>query len=339
MLENNTPKVSLIIPVYNVEKYIRKALESVATQTLKDIEVIIINDGSNDSSIKIVEEFIQKYDNFRLINQENQGLSAARNTGLKEARGDYIAFMDSDDYLANNFLEYLYNLAVENGADISCCNYKIYYPKTNFSIYMPVVPLTNIYNKEKALRKLIMDITLHYYAWNKLYKRTLFSENDIEFPDIFFEDISTVPRLFYFANKVAVSPKGLYYYTRRKDSILNTMNVKKVNDYTTSLGIVRNFIDKRGSFNIYKNTLRKYALRVAAVNYYSILSMHFREMNFRGIYSNIKNSNNSIKYFVSNKFKKVETVMIDMPYKIVVPMKKRCKKKKKGKADSSASGD
>lgn len=338
-MNKKIPKISLIIPVYNVQEYIEKALQSVANQTFKDFEVIIVNDGSKDQSVEIAKKFINKYDNFKLINQENQGLSAARNTGLREAKGEYIAFIDSDDFIESNFLEELYHLSVDNDADISYCNYKIYYPKMNWSLYMPFASRSKVYSKQKALKTLILDVTLHYYAWNKLYKRTLFTDNNIEFPDMFFEDIATTPRLLYFANKCAVSSKGLYHYTRRKGSILSTMNVKKVNDYTTSLGIIRNFIDKQGEYDKYKTILKIYGLRVMLVNYYSIFDMHFREMNFNGMATNIKRSNESIKYFVGENYKTVDDVVVKMPYEIQVPPERVHPKKKEKKTESSVFED
>ena len=338
-MNKKIPKISLIIPVYNVQEYIEKALQSVVNQTFKDFEVIIVNDGSKDQSVEIVKKFIKKYDNFRLINQENQGLSGARNTGLKEAKGEYIAFIDSDDFIENNFLEELYNLAVDNDADISYCNCKIYYPKMNWSLAMPFVSRSKVYSKQKALKTLIMDVRLHHYAWNKLYKKTLFTDNNIDFPNMFFEDIATTPRLLYFANKCAVSSKGLYHYTRRKGSILSTMNVKKVNDYTASLGIVRNFIDKQGEYDKYKINLKLYSLRVMFVNYYSIFDMHFREMNFKGMATNMKRSNDSIKYFVGKNYKTVDDVVVKMPYEIQVPPAKVHHKKKEKKTESSVFED
>ena len=123
--------ISLVMPVYNVEKYLKRALESVQTQTFKNFELIIVNDGSTDGSKAIAESFCEKNENFILINQENQGPSVARNTGLKVCKGDYIGFMDSDDYLEPEFLESLYTAATENDADIACCNFNLYYPEEN----------------------------------------------------------------------------------------------------------------------------------------------------------------------------------------------------------------
>ena len=107
----DTPKISLIIPVFNTEKFLKKALESVEKQTFKYFETIIVNDGSTDKSAEIIENFAKKNKNVTVINQSNQGLSAARNTGIKNARGEYIAFLDSDDFLMPTFLSSLYRLA------------------------------------------------------------------------------------------------------------------------------------------------------------------------------------------------------------------------------------
>ena len=333
------PVISLIIPVYNVQDYLRKALCSVMAQTFEDFEAIIINDGSTDKSQEIIEEFLKKDARFQLVNQENAGLSAARNTGLKKAQGEYVAFLDSDDFLKEDYLETLYQTAVKNDADIVYCNYEFYYPKINRSFFMPCTSRRAVYSKTKALRKLIMDITLHFYSWNKLCKRSLFSENDVWFYDMFFEDISTSPRLFYFANKVAVLRKSLYYYTKRKGSILSTMDVKKINDYTKAMGMIRHFLEQQNDYQAYRASFRIYAYRVALVNYYSIFQMHFRERNFRGMRQNFKRSNKSIRYFISDKYKLTADSALT-PYPIELPPKRsRAVYTESQKPQSSISGE
>ena len=167
----SNPAISLVMPVYNVENFLSKALTSVENQTFKDFEMIIVDDGSSDKSYEIAKEFCGRNPNFKLIKQKNSGPAAARNTGVTHCKGDYIAFMDSDDYLEKKFLEELYNLAQKTGADITCCNFNMYYPNKNLRIYMPFNSLPGVYTKSKALRKLILDVSVHYFIWNKLYKR------------------------------------------------------------------------------------------------------------------------------------------------------------------------
>ena len=320
-LNVDNPKVSLIIPVYNVESYLRKALDSAVNQTLANFEIIAINDGSTDSSYEILKEYESKYENFIVINKENEGLSAARNTGIKAAKGEYIAYLDSDDYLAPNFLETLYTMAINNDAEISCCNYKMYFPKSNIKITMPTIPESGVYSKERALKKLILDYTLHYFSWNKLCKKSIFEENKIHFYDMYFEDISTSPRLFYNAKKIAITTKPLYYYTQRPGSILSTMNVKKINDYTKALGIIRNYLEQKNDYKIYRSTFRHYAFRVRLVNYFSVTRMHIKFKTFSGFINNIKINNKLINFYIDDNYK-LEEGIIKMPYLLMPPEKK-----------------
>lgn len=320
-LNADNPKVSLIIPVYNVESYLRKSLDSAINQTLDDFEIIAVNDGSTDSSYEILKEYANKYDNFIVINKENGGLSDARNAGLKAAKGEYIAFLDSDDYLAPNFLETLYTMASDNNAEIACCNYKMYFPKSNIKITVPTIPESGVYSKEQALKKLILDYTVHYFSWNKLCKRSIFEENKIQFYDMYFEDISTSPRLFYNATKIAITTKPLYYYTQRPGSILNTMNVKKINDYTKALGVIRNYLEEKNDYKVYRSTFRHYAFRVRLVNYFSISRMHFQFKTFTGIINNIRINNKLINFYIDDNYK-LENGIIKMPYLIMSPVKK-----------------
>lgn len=317
----SNPAISLVMPVYNVEKFLNKALASVENQTFKDFEMIIVDDGSSDKSYEIAEEFCSKNTNFKLIKQENSGPAAARNTGVSHCKGEYIAFMDSDDYLEKNFLEELYNLAQKTGADIACCNFNMYFPNKNLKVYMPFNSLPGVYTKSKALRKLILDIGVHYFIWNKLYKKELFLERNIKFDDMYFEDISTSPRLFYFAKTVAFTSKALYNYTMRENSILHSINAKKVNDYIKALGIIKSFLEENNDYEEYSGHVWAYAQRVKFVVYYYIINLHLKALNFKGFGKNISCAMKSINYFTDKKINgNIEN--IDVPYEVKDPQQK-----------------
>lgn len=296
------PKISLIIPVYNVEKYIRETLESVLAQTFTDYEVIMVNDGSTDESLGILREYAGKYDNFKLINQENCGLSRARNVGVTESKGEYVAFLDSDDFLSPKFLEELYDAAVENNADISCCNYYLYYDKSGKKIYMPFTAKTGVYSNETAMKKLIMDTTFHFFMWNKLFKRDLFVKNNIIFYDMYFEDIAVCPQLFFFANKVAFVNKALYYYRRHRGSIISLIDAPKTNDFIVSLGIIRNFLEEKNVYKKYKMVFKIYAFRFKFQVGYCILTDHLDKLNFSEVGVNLKRAYSAINLFKSDKY-------------------------------------
>lgn len=317
----SNPAISLVMPVYNVENFLNKALTSVENQTFKDFEMIIVDDGSSDKSYEIAEEFCSRNPNFKLIKQKNSGPAAARNTGVTHCKGEYIAFMDSDDYLEKNFLEELYNLAKKTGADITCCNFNMYYPNKNLKIYMPFNSLPGVYTKSKALRKLILDISVHYFIWNKLYKKELFLERNIKFDNMYFEDISTSPKLFYFAKTVAFTSKALYNYTMRENSILHSINAKKVNDYIKALGIIKSFLEENNDYEKYSGHVWIYAQRVKFVVYYYIINLHLKALNFKGFGKNISCAMKSINYFTDKKISgNIEN--IDVPYEVKDPQQK-----------------
>ncbi len=316
----NKPAVSLIIPVYNVEKYLKKALKSVESQTFQDFEVIIVDDGSTDKSIEIIKEFCQRNPNFILITQKNQGPSAARNTALAICRGEYIGFMDSDDFLEPTFLESLYNAAIENDADIACCNFNFYYPDRKLKVYYPFAS-SGIYSKTKALRKLILDIGTRHFVWNKLSRRNLFFDNNLKFDEMYFEDIATSPKIFFYADKIVLSGKALYNYTSRDSSILHTIDIVKINDFIKSLGIIRNFLEHENAYEDYKNHIWVYAQKSKIVTYYFILLLHAKAMNFKGFSDNIVAATKSIDYFAGNDFLPDQS---DIP-RLLRPIKKPVK--------------
>ena len=173
------PKVSLIIPVYNVENYIEKCLNSVVNQTLKDMEVIIVNDGSKDSSKQKIEKYLKKYPTIKYLEKENGGLSDARNYGMPYATGEYVAFLDSDDYVEKTMYEEMYNLGKKENADMVECDFVWEYPNKKRE------DIGEIYNNKKEMIEKGQVV-----AWNKLIKREILKKTNIKFPvGLRYEDI------------------------------------------------------------------------------------------------------------------------------------------------------
>ena len=220
--------ISIIVPVYNVEKYLEKCVISIISQTYKNIEIILVDDGATDNSGKICDELKEKDKRIQVIHKKNGGLSDARNAGLKIARGEYIGFVDSDDYIEKDMFETLYKLNKENNADISIVSfYELYGGKI---IGVRDSKKLEILDKIEAMKELLIDTKIQSYAWNKLFKKELFK--DIIFPtNKNFEDIATTLLLFEKANKIVLLESPKYYYVRRDDSIIGVKNYKTYKDY------------------------------------------------------------------------------------------------------------
>ena len=232
-----SPKISVIIPVYNVEQYLPRCLDSVLAQTFTDFEVICVNDGSPDNSAAILTEYAQRDNRIRIINQENQGLSGARNTGLKTAQGEYIYFLDSDDCLHPQALEVLYRFITENKADIVSCDFS----KNDTSIpsfqkiEISDIPFEITDNPLHFNKK---GYTLHISACTKLYKRSIL--NDLEFiRGIHFEDCPWTLAIWAKHPRTVVLQEKLYYYTIDENSISHCKaKPQQIKDYHTGLNFV-----------------------------------------------------------------------------------------------------
>ena len=230
---NNGALISVVIPVYNVEDYLVFCLESIINQTYKKLEIIIVDDGSTDKSGNIADSYSRKDPRIRVIHKKNGGLSDARNKGLDASKGEYICFIDSDDYVNYNYIEILYNLCVENKADISICSFM----KTSREL----TKIDGLENRKSYVidgRDTIKRIykgkgkNIAFTAWNKLYKRSLFTNNNIEYPKgRLYEDDTTTYRLFYITKKVAITEECLYYYRIRNNSIMTSkIDERKIKD-------------------------------------------------------------------------------------------------------------
>lgn len=222
-MHNDNIVISIVVPVYNVEIYLDKCIKSIVGQSYRNLEIILVDDGSTDNSLNICNFWIDKDERIKIIHKKNGGLSSARNAGIDIATGDYIAFVDSDDYIDNEFVAKLLNKMLETDSDIVCCGYyEIINGERNISNKKLIC---GEYTKKEALEMLI-KWDIQDYAWNKLYRRSLFE--NIRYPEgRNYEDMATTYKIFLKANKVTVIGEKLYNYLIRKGSISNTDNNKR----------------------------------------------------------------------------------------------------------------
>lgn len=223
-------KVSVIVPVYKVEKYLNKCVDSIISQTYKNLEIILVDDGSPDNCPRICDEYAQKDDRIKVIHKQNGGLSDARNAGIDVASGEYIAFVDSDDYINKLMIETLYKDMIVNNVDISVVGYKYVAEGEKISSDEEIsTSNVRIVDKTFALTCLFGDNQIGNYAWNKLYARELF--NDIRYPKgKKMEDLGTTYLLFQKASKISLNDAKLYNYLQRGDSIVHIVDTKLMND-------------------------------------------------------------------------------------------------------------
>lgn len=233
--------ISVIIPVYNVEKYLQECLNSVIAQTYKNIEIIVIDDGSTDNSGKICDEYAKKDNRIKVIHKANGGLSDARNFGIDISKGKYVYFVDSDDYIDIDTIESMYKIAKDYSADIVTFSHYILNEQNLFCNYTSKIKeLTNI----EGIKEVVIDSKIRSYAWEKLWKKELFDE--IRFPKgRKFEDIITTPLLFEKANKIVLYDVPKYYYRQRKDSILGKQTNELRIEYINSMCDVNEYLMKR----------------------------------------------------------------------------------------------
>lgn len=212
-------KLSIIVPVYNVEKYLPKCLESLIKQTLKDIEIICVNDGSMDNSLAILKEFASKDSRIRIIDNQHQGVAKTRNTGIEQSTGEYIGFVDSDDYIDIDFFEKLYNSATKSNSDIAIAS--ILKHKNFFNIYNAKYTKEEIAITIQDKIKLCEDKKhFFFYAWNKIYHSGFIKENNIKFSEgQIYEDVMFAIKALYYSNKIISVYGTKYHYIEHENSL------------------------------------------------------------------------------------------------------------------------
>lgn len=220
-----SPFLSVIIPVYNAESFIMKALESLSKQTFCNFEVICVDDGSTDGTLKVLKAYAQKEPRLRVVHQENAGVSMARNKGMSLAKGTYITFLDHDDWVSVDFYQGLCEIAEQTGANVVANNHiETYYPDTK-QIHFP---------RPARILKGCFDITPavvdkkigHVYIWNKIFKASFLKKNQIEFPPdrTYCEDMNFCMKVYYTAGKMYFTDKGTYHRQRISTSLSHSFS-------------------------------------------------------------------------------------------------------------------
>lgn len=233
--------VSIIVPVYNVENYLEKSLDSILRQTHKNIEIIVVNDGSTDKSREILTKYEKKY-YYKLIvyDKDNGGLSSARNYGIERAKGDYIAFVDSDDTIDENMISEMVEKICEYDCDIAMCGRYDIYNKKQIEKYSLNNPW--ILNSEEVLKNMLIRNKMDFAACDKLYRKELWQ--NIRFPEgKNHEDMYTIPYIIRKSKKIIHVGKPYYHYFHREGSLTTTVNEKRVRDYYSAVHSISKIIN------------------------------------------------------------------------------------------------
>lgn len=278
MIEIERPSISVIVPVYNVENYIKQCVDSLINQTLPNIEIILVDDGATDKSPIICDDYASKHHNIKVIHKENGGLSSARNAGIKEAQGKYIGFVDSDDYVSEKMYETLWNLAEANGADCAYCEFIRFW---NDKITIPASTEKNIkiYSGEEILDQYLLDrvgcnpsekrdCSYGASVWLGLFKSNVLQMNNIDFvserefiaEDMIF-DLDFIPC----CKKIVHTNESLYFYRFNPDSLTTRYMPNRFERNVALCDGMELRLSRIYDFDVYKIRLDRYFLKITRI--------------------------------------------------------------------------
>lgn len=259
--------ITVIVPIYNVENYLRRCVESILAQTYEKLEIILVDDGSTDSSSQICDEYARKDLRIKVIHKENGGSADARNIGVEIATGVFIGFVDSDDYILPEMYETLYNACKYYDVPLAMCGRKVISEidgtvKSRFGI-----DKSRLLEAEEAIASLLTDDICDSASWDKLYRRDMFS--DIRYPvGILYDDLNVTARLFHCAGKVCHVGTELYVYVKRKGSITDAPFHNKSIEAITQAELLKHFVEANYP-NLKKQSVNFVYFNVEAVLYWA----------------------------------------------------------------------
>lgn len=319
--------VSIIVPIYNVEKFLKECLESIVNQTYRDLEIILVDDGSPDNCGKICDEYAEKDTRIKVIHKENGGVSSARNVGLSAVTGEYISFIDPDDVVSNDFIKKLLYLSQSNNCDIAECNFvsfenEIILDDSNLNVEL-VSPLD--IQKELFSDDSVKAVVL----WNKIYKKYLFDNIQFPFGKINEDEYAMYRVIYNCKTKIAVTNESLYYYRTNHNSIMRRKYNVSRHDSIGACKEQKEFYMKNNEKELFDRVVIKFQTRLEWI---FILTIENIEKPKNYLF-NIKNEmNENLKDFIKIKnislVKKIRAILFTkMPYLYYNLTKIRCRKK------------
>ncbi|KIL07980.1 glycosyl transferase [Clostridium botulinum] len=297
-------KVSIITPVYNVEECIEKSIKSVINQTCKEFEFLLIDDGSKDRSIEIAKSLLEGSDiNFKIITQENAGVSCARNRGINLASGEYITFLDSDDYIDSRFVELMYEKAKETECDVVFCDYSEVDSNGNVLVKNRTNYLNDfISGKEAALLQLKDEITIGMRS--AIYKTSIIKSNDLLFDTNrkYGEDMVFVVKALLYSNKVISVNEILAFYVIWGNSVTQNVSLKHLDCYYSYIDLL-NYVKKDSNLKEIENFLSEFKIQYSIAHVFSILG---KDKNFHDDLFKFLNENDVKSYLKHYKIQKFD---------------------------------
>lgn len=308
-MQNSTPKISILIPIYNVEKYLDRCLNSIKIQSFNDFEVIMINDGSTDKSGEIARSYADADKRFILVNQENIGMSKSRNRAYTMCHGEYVVFIDSDDYIAPDFLLNMYSAAQKSGADVTVCNYALNFePECRIKKKKSRNLQAGEFSRDEAVHLLLKDVKLRFYVWNKLWKKDFLDRTGMKFIDIYYEDIVFCTQAFLNINKLSsIDYTGNFYSRQTKTILEKSMPFKRINDYISTVKYMREFLEADGSFEKFRKSFMHHAMHVYLSIPILVIQANHEAKEKVKVFRMIKEDLKTLSYYMGKKYTTVTT--------------------------------
>ncbi len=311
-----TPKVSVIIPVYNVEKYLRECLDSVCNQTLKEIEIICVDDGSTDSSLDILKEYAKKDNRITVIGQQNLHAGVARNAGLAVARGEYLSFLDSDDFFETNMFEKMYNKAIETSAEICTCHVRIYnmskntYENCSWGLHDDLIPVKQPFAAKDIYEKIYQFN--QGWVWDKIYKKSFVQKNKVRFQsqrssnDVFFCFCNLT-----LATKIIVIPDALVTHRLHVKGSLENTREKSYFNIVNAVTKIKGFLEAKDLYKSVKVSFVNFAISNIIWNYETLKEpiKTFLLEYINKFYKELFNSINTKQYFNQANYEKMQNIL------------------------------
>jgi glycosyltransferase involved in cell wall biosynthesis len=249
------PLVSVVVPAFNVSRYLGRCLDSLLRQTHRPLEIIVVDDGSSDDTAAVLQRYAHEHAEVHTVSQLHRGLGPARNAALSVARGEFVAMVDADDWVEPDFITNLLRIAKETGADVVACGFTFNF--WGMRLAFPFLPRESLFSGPQAAELSIHLTRFPSFAWNKLYRRTLFDPTDPPFPNVFYEDLATTPRILLRASSVALTRRVYYHYCLRSDSITGDFGAKNVFSFAAAIDILRRELIRQGLWDAWQPSYRR----------------------------------------------------------------------------------